>query len=98
MRRSSIHEARLETLVKVAADVDQVTKGLEDEHSPFLMSARNADQARIAAEQWGGRRRADIEARAARFVEMRVFRAGDMYYFLFFDGEGKVRDFIYVSV
>jgi hypothetical protein len=96
-RRMSIHEARLTKLVTVGANVDQVTKGLEAEHSPLLMSARSSDQARIAAEQWGKHKRDEIELRAARWTEMRVFRAGDMVYFIFFDGDGKVREFIYVS-
>ena len=96
-RRMSIHEARLSKLVTVGAQVEQVTKGLEAEHSPLLMSARSSDQARIAAEQWGKHKGDEIELRAARWTEMRVFRAGDMVYFIFFDEDGKVREFIYVS-
>jgi hypothetical protein len=97
VRRTSIHQARLEKLLKVGAGVEQVTKGLENEGSPLLMSSRNPDQARIAARQWGKERQAEIEARASRHAEMRVFRAGDMAYFLFFDAEGKVREYVYVS-
>jgi hypothetical protein len=97
-RRSALHEARLEKLVKVGAQIEQVTKGLEAERSPLLMSARNTDQVRIAAEQWGGAKRSEIEARAARWAQMCVFRAGDMIYFLYFDGEGKVREYVYVSI
>ncbi len=96
-RRMSAHEARLTKLVTVGAHVDQVTKGLENEMAPLLMSARNPDQARIAAQQWGREKQGDIQATAARWAEMRVFRAGDMIYFLFFDQEGKVREFVYVS-
>jgi hypothetical protein len=96
-RRMSAHEARLSKLVTIGAHIEQVTKGLENEMSPLLMSARNPDQARIAAEQWGREKQGEIQARAARWTEMRVFRAGDMIYFLFFDEEGKVREFVYVS-
>ena len=45
----------------------------------------------------GGKRAAEIREKGARHAETRVYQAGDMLYFVFFDAAGVMRDFTCVS-
>ena len=45
----------------------------------------------------GGARLAEIRQKAARYPELRVYQAGDMLYFVYFDAASVMRDFTCVS-
>ena len=38
-----------------------------------------------------------ILEKAKRFPQLRIFAAGDMMYYIFFDAEHIMRDYVYVS-
>jgi hypothetical protein len=97
-RRFSYHEGRLRRMVDQKPTLGQVVQGLKDDGSPLLAAPSTAEEVRQAAERWGGPRAAEIVEKARRHAYTRVFRASDVVYFLYFDAEGILRDFTYVSV
>jgi hypothetical protein len=97
VRRYGQHEDRLRKLLLAAPRVEIVTKALEDEGSPLLAApAGEQELAKVAAERAGAKSR-EVLDKAARWPQVRVFVAGDMVYFLFFDAAGVLRDYTYVS-
>jgi hypothetical protein len=97
MRRVSTHATRLEHLLQNAPTLDQVTEGLRLEESPLLGAPKGEPALREAARRWGREKQAQVVAKGLRWPKTRVFRAGDMIYFLYFDEAGVLRDYLYVS-
>jgi hypothetical protein len=65
--------------------------------APLLAApATHAEAERVIA-QHGGVKTGELRAKAARYPQLRVFRASDMLYFVFFDAGGVMRDFTCVS-
>ena len=97
VRRVSTHATRLEHLLQNAPTLEQVTEGLRLENSPLLASPAGESALEAAAEHWGREKRGEVVAKGRRWPKTRVFRAGDMIYFLYFDEAGVLRDYLYVS-
>jgi len=97
MRRVSTHATRLENLLRKHPTAPQVTEGLRMEESPLIASPGSESALREAADRWGREKQAEVLAKGRRWPQTRVFRAGDMIYFLFFDDAGVMQDFVYVS-
>jgi hypothetical protein len=97
VRRVSTHATRLEHLLQNAPTLEQVTEGLRLEQSPLLAAPVGEPALREAAERWGREKRSEVVAKGQRWPKTRVFRAGDMIYFLYFDAAGVLRDYLYVS-
>jgi hypothetical protein len=96
-RRYTQHEDRLRRVMREAPTADRLTRGLADEGTPLLAAPRTAeDTARVVAER-AGRKAAEGRAKAARYPQMRLYRASDMLYFVYFDADGVMRDFTCVS-
>jgi hypothetical protein len=96
-RRTAVHDTRLRHLVQQQPTMDRVTRGLEDEGSLLVAAPRTpAELARVVRERAGQRAPAILE-KARGYPQTRVFQAGDMIYFLFFDKDDVLRDFAYVS-
>jgi hypothetical protein len=96
-RRYSEHEGRLRRVMREAPDADRLTRGLAAEGTVLLAAPRTAEEtARVVAEH-AGRRAAEVRAKAARYPQLRLFRASDMLYFVYFDADGIMRDFTCVS-
>lgn len=97
MRRYRLHHERLAKVMRERPDADRLTRGLEAEGSPLVVTAESAaDKERVARER-GAARLAEIREKAARHPELRVYQAGDMLYFVYFDANGVMRDFTCVS-
>jgi hypothetical protein len=91
------HEQRLRNMVGKKPSLDQVTRGLADEGAPLVAApASEAERERLARER-GGARAAEIMEKGRRFPLVRVFRADSMLYFLYFDGNGTLRDYVLVT-
>jgi hypothetical protein len=87
------HQQRLRNLVAKKPRLEQVVQALTEEGSPPVASpASEAELARLAREK-GGARAAEILEKGRRWPQTRVFRAGSMLYFLFFDADGVLRDY-----
>jgi hypothetical protein len=96
-RRYDQHRRRLATVMLQQPSADRLTRGLEAEGSPLVETAATAADKDRAAVARGGARLAEIREKAARYPELRVYQAGDMLYFVFFDAGGVMRDFTCVS-
>ncbi len=97
VRRYSQHNGRLASVMREKPSADRLTRGLEAEGTPLLLIAATAEDEERAAVTRGGARLAEIREKAARHAGLRVYQAGDMLYFVFFDNEGVMRDFTCVS-
>lgn len=92
-RRYSIHQGRLERMQKLRPVMEQVVAGLAAEGSPLVGSADEPVELRRLAERLAPARVAEIVEKGRRHGQTRVFAASDMLYFIYFDGEGVMRDF-----
>jgi hypothetical protein len=97
VRRYGQHNARLAKVMRERPSAERLTQGLEAEGSPLVEVATTAEAKERLATTRGGARLAEIREKAARHPELRVYQAGDMLYFVFFDAEGVMRDFTCVS-
>jgi hypothetical protein len=97
VRRYSQHNGRLAKVMREQPSAERLTLGLAAEGTALLVTAATADDKQRAALARGGTRSAEIREKAARHAQLRVYQAGDMLYFIFFDREGLMRDFTCVS-
>ena len=97
VRRYGQHNGRLAKVMLERPSADRLTRGLAAEGTPLLITAVTAEDKDRAAVARGGARLAEIREKAPRHPELRVYQAGDMLYFIFFDAEGVMRDFTCVS-
>ena len=97
VRRYSQHNGRLAKVMLERPSADRLTRGLAAEGTPLLVTAVTAADKEKAAVARDSARLAEIREKAARYPELRVYQAGDMLYFIFFDAEGVMRDFTCAS-
>ena len=95
-RRYGQHEARLRKLLLANPRLDQVVQAFEAEGSPLVASAGPRELEQVAAER-ARDQKGEVVEKGARWPQTRVFAAGDMLYFIFFDETGVMRDFTLVS-
>jgi len=96
-RRYTQHNGRLAKVMREQPRADRLTRGLEAEGTSLVVTAVSAADKEQAALGRGGARVAEIRDKAKRYSELRVYLAGDMLYFVFFDQDGVMRDFTCVS-
>jgi hypothetical protein len=96
-RRHHVHETRLQRMLVKNPTLDQVTEGLRNEGSLLIEAPRDARELEPVVQRLGGEKKDEILEKGRSWETTRVFRAGDMLYFLFFDGNGVLRDFSFVS-
>jgi hypothetical protein len=96
-RRYGQHEGRLRKLLLASPRLEQVVQAFEEEGSPLVAApADPRELEKVAAELAGPQARVVVE-KGARWPQTRVFAAGDMLYFIFFDEAGVMRDFVFVT-
>jgi len=96
-RRYSQHEGRLRRLVLQEPTRDRVERGLADEGSPLIEAPEGPAALEKVARSLGGRKAGEVLTKGRRWPTTRVFRAGDMLYFLYFDRDDVLRDYTCVS-
>ncbi len=96
-RRYSQHYGRLAKVMREKPSAERLTLGLAAEGTALLVTAVTAEDKQQAAAARGGARLAEIREKAVSYPELRVYQAGDMHYFVFFDAGGVMRDFVCVS-
>ena len=96
-RRYGQHNARLAKVMLEKPSAERLTLGLAAEGTPLLVTATTAEDKQRTTLARGGLRLAEIREKAARYPELRIYQAGDMLYFVFFDREGVMQDFTCVS-
>lgn len=96
-RRYGQHEGRLRKLLLASPRLEQVVQAFEEEGSPLVAAPADPREVeKVAAELAGPQARLVVE-KGARWPQTRVFAAGDMVYFIFFDEAGVMRDFAFVT-
>jgi hypothetical protein len=96
-RRFSQHEGRLRRVMREQPTAARLTQGLEEEGTPLAAAPATPEEEQQVIAKLGRNKVAELRAKAKRYPQMRVFRAADMLYFVFFDAEGVMRDFTCVS-
>ena len=96
-RRTSQHEGRLRRLVQQHPTLAQVVQGLADDGSPLIDSPDGPAALEAVANRHGGAKAGEVRTKGSRWPTTRVFRAGDMIYFLYFDGDDVLQDHTWVS-
>jgi hypothetical protein len=94
-RRNLLHEKRLNGILGEEPTVFQVTKGLE-EKAPLVASPNGSAELAEVASRWSAKS-VEILEKGARWTLTRVYDAGDMTYFIYFDKQDVMRDFVYVD-
>jgi hypothetical protein len=97
VRRSNMHERRLKGILVQSPTVYQVTEGLK-EKAPLVGIVRTPEDLEESVAQWGTAKAAEIRTKAREWPQLRIYSAGDMIYFIFFDEKGIMRDYVYVSL
>ena|SRR5260370_15880047 len=96
-RRYSQHEGRLARLVVQHPTRDRVERGLADEGSPLIEAPEGPLALEEVARTLGRRKAEEVLEKGRRWPTTRVFRAGDMLYFLYFDRDDVLQDYTCVS-
>ncbi len=97
IRRFTTHDTRLRRLVQQQPSMDRVTRGLEDEGSRLVAAPATEEELRRVVAERGKDKGPAILDKARRYPKTRIHVAGDMVYFLFYDGEGVLRDYVLVT-
>jgi hypothetical protein len=97
MRRYAAHGTRLQRMLAQSPQLDQVTEGLRDDGSPLVAAPRDEAELRALVARFRGQKLDEIVAKGRRWPVTRVYRATDMLYFIYFDAEGSMRDYVCIS-
>jgi hypothetical protein len=97
LRRFSTHDTRLKRLVQQHPSMDRVTRGLQDEGSRLVAAPATEEELERVVAELGKDRGPAILEKARRYSKTRVHVAGDVVYFLFYDDDDVLRDYVFVS-
>jgi hypothetical protein len=97
LRRYSQHVGRLERLLAKEPALDLTVQAFEEEGTPLAAKADSRAELLAVAERLAGRHAPEVVEKGTRFAHTRVFRAPDMLYFVYFDGDRIMRGFTCVS-
>ena len=97
-RRWSLHDGRLRRLVAEHPAEDRVSRGIlaEPGNRPIATPDSDEDLRRLAA-QWSPARADEVVAERHQWKTLRIFGVRDVVYFLFFDDEGKLREYVLLT-
>lgn len=96
MRRGNMHDSRLKNILGQTPTVYQVTEGLK-EKAPLVLVVETPTDLDRAVGEWGAAKAEEIREKASRWPQLRVYAAGDMMYFIYFDESDIMRDYVYLS-
>ena len=96
VRRNNMHDARLKNILVQTPTVYQVTEGLK-EKAPLALVVEGGVDLEQALSQWGADKAGEIRDKAGEWPQLRVYAAGDMMYFIYFDEGNVMQDYVYVS-
>jgi hypothetical protein len=96
--RNMEHEVLLREVMARQPTAEGLTRWLGGvKAAPLVAAAASRAEAERLIAEHGGRKSGELLAKAGRYAQLRVFRAADMFYFVFFDADGVMRDFTCVS-
>ncbi len=97
IRRTHMHEARLKGILVQSPTVYQVTEGLK-EKAPLVTIVNSPEDLAESIARWGNGKANEIMEKAKTWPLLRVYSAGDMMYFIFFDKKQIMQDYVCVSL
>ena len=97
-RRWSLHDGRLRRLVAEHPSEDRVSRGIlaEPGNWPIATPASDEELRRLAA-RWSPARADEVVAKRRQRKTLRIFGVHDVAYFLYFDDEGRLRDYVLLT-
>jgi hypothetical protein len=97
-RRSTLHDGRLRRLVAEHPSEDRVSRGIlaEPGNWPISTPASETELRELAA-QWSPSRVDEVVAKWRKWKRVRVFGVHDVAYVLYFDDDGKLRDYVLLT-
>jgi hypothetical protein len=94
-RRLTLHDGRLRRLVEQHPSADRASRGILAEPGNWEIPVPASDEElRRLASQWSPARADEIVAKRRQGKSLRIFGVRDVVYFLYFDDEGKLRDYV----
>lgn len=97
-RRWSLHDGRLRRLVAEHPSADRVSRGILAEPGNVSIPTPDSEaELRALAARWSPARADEVVAKRRQWKELRIFGVRDMVYFLYFDDEGKLRDYVLLT-
>jgi hypothetical protein len=96
-RRYSQHEGRMKRVLQQEPTMSRLTAGLAEEGAAVLAAPDSPEETAGVIVEHGGVRAAEIRGKVERWGHLRVYRAADMLYFVFFDDAQVMRDFTCVG-
>ena len=96
IRRTTLHEGRLQGVLEQEPTLRQVVVGLQ-EKAPLVASPQGERELEEWLAKWGDQKKDEILQKSRQWPITRVFDAGDMIYFIFFDEKEIMRDFVYIN-
>lgn len=96
--RALEHEQLLRAVMARQPTAAWLTKWLAGvKGAPLLAAPASRAEAERVISAHGAAKVDELRAKAGRYPQLRVYRASDMLYFVFFDADGVMRDFTCVS-
>jgi len=96
-RRWMFHQGRLERLLELRPSAEQVKAGLAGEGAVLLGETTTAPDLERSVARWTPSVREKVVAKGLVAAQANIFLVGEMVYFVFFDREGKMVDFLVVE-
>ena len=96
IRSTTLHESRLQGILDQEPTLHQVVEGLE-EKAPLIAAPEGEEELAQRVSKWGDQKRDEILTKGRTWPIVRIFDAGDMMYFIYFDEEEIMRDFVYIG-
>jgi len=97
-RRSSLHDGRLRHLVAEHPSADRASRGILAEPGNWPIATPASDEElRQLAGRWSRSRTDEVVAKRRRWKELRIFGVRDVAYFLYFDDEDRLRDYVLLT-
>jgi hypothetical protein len=97
-RRFLSHERRLDRVIEqrpTAADLS--TALLAEPGTQAIAVPRSGEEIAALVDQWSPRQTEEVLAKRRTARDLRIFAVGDMVYFLFFDGEGRLQAYVLIG-
>jgi hypothetical protein len=97
-RRYTLHDGRLRRLVLQHPSADRVSRGILDEAGSWAIPTPDRDdELRALAERWSKGRADEVVTKRRQWTDTRIFGVRDVAYVLYFDAEGKLRDYVLLT-
>jgi hypothetical protein len=97
-RRWSLHDGRLRRLVAEHPSEDRVSRGILAEPGNWPIATPDSEaELRRLGELWSSSRADEVVGKRRQWKRLRIFGVRDVVYFLYFDDDDRLRDYVLLS-